>query len=341
MSIMAVLQVILNFCGLLSSLMLSFISSGMETALYRVSHVRMRIRSDQGDSCARLVLRVREKLDAMVTTILINNNIAAYAGTFFLTLQLTSWSVPHSELITTAIITPTFFVFTESLPKQLAYNNADAFALALVRFFSLCRRVFAPVVWLLNSCSAVLRRLLGTNSDASLSQSQRALLLEHFNAGVAENVLSEEQNRMAVRIMQLEGISAGDSMVPLRKLTLLPTTATRARAMAEMSRRRVRIALLIDSVGRPASGVITMTALLMNPGKPDDPAETAAEHLERIRSAAAISEVLNLFRKRHARHALVTQGSRVIGLITTQSVLDRIAGIPDRSAGAHTRILHH
>lgn len=338
---MAVLQVILNFFGLLAALMLSFISSGMETALYRVSHVRMRIRAEQGDSRSRLVLRVLEKLDAMVTTILINNNIAAYAGTFFLTLQLTSWRIPHSEVITTAIITPTFFVFTESLPKQLAYNNADIFALALIRFFAMCRKLFTPVVWLLNTCSSMLRRLLGTNSDASLSQSQRTLLLEHLNAGVAENVLSEEQSRMAARIMQLEGISASDSMVPLRKLTLLPVTATRARAMAEMSRRRVRFALIIDVAGRPTGGVVTMTALLMRPDDPKDPAEAVAERLEKIRGGVAIPEVLNLFRKRHARHALVTQGNNVIGLITTQSVLDRIAGIPDRAgAPSHTRILH-
>lgn len=321
------MQLVLNILGLAASLMLSFISSGMETALYRVSRVRMRIHSDRGDGRAAIVLRVLERLDAMVTAILINNNIAAYAGTYFLTVQLVGWRVPHSELVTTAVITPLFFVLTESLPKQLAYNNADTFTTMLIRVFVVLRNVFTPMIWILNTSSRLLRSLLGSTSDTTLSQSQRSMLLEHLSAGVAENLLTEEQNRMAVRIMQLEGISAGDSMVPLRRLALLPAGATRARARAEMSRRGVRLALLVDGAGRPTDRVVTLAAMLMRPGEPEDPVERVAERLQRIRAGVAIPEVLNVFRACHARHAVVVKGSRVVGLITTQSVLDRIAGI--------------
>ncbi|MCD8351181.1 MAG: CNNM domain-containing protein [Planctomycetaceae bacterium] len=321
------MQLLLNLLGLVSSLLLSFISSGMETALYRVSRVRMRIRAEQGEARARLALAVLDRLDGMVTTILINNNIAAYTGTYFLTVQLVSWQVPHSEIITTAVITPLFFVLTESLPKQIAYNNADRFTLELVRVFAVLRGVLLPVVWLLNKASGLLRRLVGSHTQTTLSQSQRTLLMEHLNAGVAEKLLTEEQNRMAIRIMQLEGISAGDSMIPLRKLLLLPLTATRARAVAEMGKRHTQIALLVDPAGRPTSSVVTAAGLLMRQGGLGENVAGAAERLDRIRAGVAIPEVLNLFRQRHARHALVVQGSRVVGLITTQTVLDRIAGI--------------
>lgn len=318
---------VLNILGLAASLLLSFISSGMETALYRVSRVRMRIRSERKEARASLVLRVLDRLDAMVTTILIDNNIAAYAGTYFFAAQLAVWNVRHAELITTAVVTPLFFVLTESLPKQLAYNKADAFSMALVRVFLVFRAVLSPMVWILNHASILLQKVLGTRGETNLSQSQRTMLMEHLSAGVAEKVLSEEQNRMAVRIMQLEGISAGDSMIPLRKLFLLPETADRGRAVREMTRRRVQLALLIDGVGRPTGSVVTLTDLLMQPGDEKEPVAKNMEKLERIRAGEAIPEVLNLFRQRHARMALVVKGNRVDGLITTQSVLDRIAGI--------------
>jgi putative hemolysin len=319
--------ILLSFIGLLSSLLLSFVASGMETALYRASRVRMRIRSEQGDARAGAVLRVADRIDAMVTTILINNNIAAYAGTYFLAHQLAAWRIPHPALITTAIVTPLFFLLTESLPKQIAFNRADAFSLALIRVFAVLRRLFAPAVWLLNRTSAALRRLLGTESGETLSRSQRSLLTEHLQAGVAENVLTEQQNRMALRIMQLEGIGAGDSMIPLPRLTLLPPGATREEAMRAMTKRGARLALLTDGAGRPTGRVVTTTALLMRPGKRHDAVAGIAETLERIRDGVAIPEVLNVFRRCHARHALVVRGNRVLGLITTQSVLDRIAGI--------------
>lgn len=324
---MIALFVALDAVGLLAALLLSFISSGMETALYRVSRVRLRVRADRGQRRAKAVLAVLNRLDAMVTTILIDNNIAAYAGTYFLTLQLTAWKVPHIAFVTTAVITPLFFVFTESLPKQLAYNNAEAFSLAMIRAFTAFRWILAPVVWLLNRVSHWLGRLFRTRSDIDISRSQRSMLVEHLSAGVAERVLTEEQNHMAVRIMQLEGISAADCMIPLDKLTVLPSGAARGGALAEMSKRRTELALLVDAAGRPTGRVVTMAALVLNPGGAAETLEKIAERLESIRGGVAVPEVLNVFRKRHARRALVVQGNRAIGLITTGSVLDRIAGI--------------
>lgn len=321
------MTLILHFIGLLAALALSFASAGMETALYRASRIRMRIRADRGEPRAKLLLRVLDQLDSMVAAILLDSNLAAYVGTYFLTVQLVGWKVPHTELVATAVITPLFFILTESLPKQIAYNNADRFALRFVRLFDWTRRLFMPFVWLLTNTSRVLRKMLKSDREPSLSQSQRTLLMEHLNAGVAEEVLTEEQNSMAVRIMQLEGIDAEDCMVPLRKLVLLPENAPRERALTELAKHRQEIALLVDAAGRVTARAVTMASLVIEEGRTGESVDGIAETLERIRIGVAIPAVLNLFREKHARCALVVQGNRVVGLITTKSVLDCIAGI--------------
>lgn len=321
------MTLMLNFIGLLVALVVGFAAAGMETALYRASRVRMRIRADRGEARAKLMLRVLDHIDDMVTTILLDSNIAAYAATYFVTIELVAWKVPQTELVATAVITPLFFILTESLPKQLAYNSADRFALRFVRLFDWSRRVFTPFVWLLNRTSAVLRRLLRSDRGTSFSQSQRTLLVEHFNAGVAEQVLTEEQNWMAVRIMQLEGIDAGDCMVPLRRIVLLKAGSSRAKALAVLGRKGEEIALLVDGAGRVTSRAISRADLVLAEGSMEESVDGIAQTLAHIRRGVAIPEVLNLFREKHARRALVMQGGRVVGVITTKSVLDRIAGI--------------
>jgi Hemolysins and related proteins containing CBS domains len=312
--------------GIISCLVLSFVSSGMETALYRASRVRMRIREERGEWRAAWVNGVAGQMDGMVTTILVDNNISAYAGTYFLSAILANWHIGHPELVTTAVITPLFFVLTESLPKQLAFGRADTYALELIRVFAVFRWVLRPMVWVLNTASAGLRRVLGAPGEAPLSHSRRTLLIEHFNAGVAEHVLSEEQNRMAARIMELERISAMDAMIPLSEFALLSVNATRKKAVACMVRRRAQMALLIDSAGKPIGAAVTMNALVMQPGKADDPLGQTVERLERIRGETAIPEVLGIFRTRHTRMAAIVDRNRIVGVITSQSVLDRIAG---------------
>ncbi|MDR1519386.1 MAG: CNNM domain-containing protein [Planctomycetota bacterium] len=317
------------FCliGLLGSLLLIFSASAMETAVYRVSRVRLRIQAEKGDARARAVLAVLDGVNAMVTAILINNNIASYAGAYLLTAQFADWRLPHPELIATVAITPVFFVLAESLPKQLAYSHAERLAIDMVGAFRLLVLLFLPMIKALTLLSTELRTLCGSPGRTDLSPTRRALLLEHLNAGVAENVLSEEQNGMAVRIMQLEGISAGDCMIPLAKLCLIPAGASRRAAIGALAGNRDSPALLVGADGRPTGLALTLEALVMLPGAPDEPAAPAAERLARLRASESAPEALRLFRANRTGQALVERNGRPVGLLTTRGVLDRVAGL--------------
>ncbi|MDR1535412.1 MAG: CNNM domain-containing protein [Planctomycetota bacterium] len=318
---------ILRLIGVLGTGLLIFFASAMETALYRVSRARLRLRAEKGDSRARALLRVLDGVNDMVTVILVNNNLASYLGAYLLTVQLAHWAVPQAELTATLILTPAFFVFAESLPKQLAYNHADRLAGELVRIFRSLEILFFPLVKTLNLLSEGLRRLCGSPGRTDLSPSRRALLLEHLDAGVADNILSGEQNRMAGRIIRLEGISAGDCMIPLRRLCLIPAGASRSQALAALARSRELPALLVDPGGRPTGRAVSLKDLILTPGGPDEPVLPAARQLERLRSGQPVPEALRLFHSRRIQLALVMENNRPAGLITDRGILGRIAGI--------------
>lgn len=321
------MSTIVFVCGLLAGLLLNFISSVMEIALYRVSRVRMRLQASHGSKLAARVLATLDSMETMVAAILVESNMSTYASTYVLAAQLTVWNVPHRELLTTAVITPLFFVLTESLPKQLAFSRPEFWSLALIRVFSCFRTVFAPAIWLLNAVSRLLRRLLsGQRSSASLAQSQRTLLQEHLNAGVADKVLTRAQNRMAAKIMEMEAATVSAAMLRLAKLTRVPAQATRAQALAAMRAGRSRFALLDDAAGVPSLREVTIDALLRQPAADDAPAADAAERLFAIDINAPLREALALFRARKVRRALVTRRGRVEGIVTSTSILGAIAG---------------
>ena len=129
--------VFFRLAGIFAAMLLIFAASAMETAVYRVSRVRLRIRAESGEGRAWAVIAVMDDINAMVTAILVNNNIASYIGAYLLTGQLALFGVPHAELAATLLITPVFFVFAESFPKQLAYVHPDRLALDMVGFFRL------------------------------------------------------------------------------------------------------------------------------------------------------------------------------------------------------------
>jgi putative hemolysin len=271
-----------------------------------------------------------DDINAMVTAILVNNNIASYIGAYLLTGQLALSGVPHAELAATLLITPVFFVFAESLPKQLAYVHPDRLALGMVGFFRFLAIAFHPLIKLLNLLSNGLHFLFHSPNRTDFAPSRRALLMEHLRAGVADNILSEEQNRMAVRIMQLESISIGDCMIPLHGLCRIPADASRRVALECLSKRREHRdlpAILVDAEGRPTGMSTTLAAMALSPGGPEDPIAPATERLERLRTGQAIPEALRLFRSRRAGYAMVVANGRPAGLITARGILDRIAGM--------------
>ena len=316
-----------NAAGFFAALAMNFFYSGSETSLYRVSRVRLRVRQEEGDGRAGLVVSILDHLEGMVTAILIGNNATAYAGVYFLTAQLMQWRLPRAEILATAILTPVFFVLSESLPKQIAYNHADAWALASVRVLAALRATFLPAVWILNATSAGMRRLLGIKGGGQIAQSQRARLLEFFEAGVAENILSSDQTRMAGRIMELEGITASELMIPLSRSLLLPGRVSRARAAREMAFAGAEFALLTDGAGRATGKIITLNRLIRNPGAPDATIAGIAAELTLVEAGAGLSEVLLRLRQTHTQRVAVQGRRRLVGVITTQSILRRIAGI--------------
>lgn len=313
--------------GFLASLFLSAFSSGVETGLYRTSRVRMRVLRDQGDRRANLVLRLVDSLDSLVTTILISNNIANYAGTYFLTMQFMYWGVPRVELVTTLVLTPTFFIFGESLPKQVAYNYANEVIHAAAPAVEAIRLTLSPAVWIINAVSAAVRRLLGIKGNVELAPSQRARLMEHFEAGVAEKILTEDQNRMAKRIMELERITAADIMIPNARLLMLLDRTSRAKTVELIAESKADMVMLADGAGRATGKIVTLNILVRNSGNPEDPVVDLSVELGRIKSGASLAEVLGWLRREHAQRAAVTARGRVIGVITSKSILDKIAGI--------------
>lgn len=318
---------LVHFIGFLLSLLLSAFSSGTETGLYRTSRVRMRALKDKGDRRAGLVLKLLDRLDSLVTTILITNNIANYAGTYFLATQLMAWRVPSPEVATTLILTPIFFILGESLPKQMAYNHANELTHFTAPVVEAVRLLFAPAVWIINTVSAALRRLIGVKGNVEIAASERAKLIEYFEAGVADKVITEEQNRMARRIMELESISASDVMIPNGKLLLLQERISRAKAVSRMAESDAELVLLTDGAGRPTGKIVTLNILIRNPGNPGEPAANLAANLGRIKSGSSLPEVLLWLKREHAQRAAVTSRGRIIGVITTKSILDKIAGM--------------
>lgn len=300
--------------------------SGSETAAYGASQARLNHLALDGDRRAQLSLRLLAGLPALVTATLIGHNLAVYLATYSLTSCLESRGVTEAELWATLALTPACFIFAEVLPKRLAHAAPERFLLRAAEPLSLSRAAFRPLGAALRAMAWLLNRLLKLGDSAQVASGRRKLL-EHFEAGLAENLLSESQHLMARRIMVIEEMRAVDVMIPLAKAFMLREDCQcleAARAMHDAGHRR---ALLCNRAGTPTGGMVTLNAIMRAVPTAGQPVSTLAREAVTVDQRSSVARTIARLRARRAHLAIVT-GKRgaPVGIVTANLLLGNIVG---------------
>ena len=108
--------------------MLSAYFSSSETAFTSANRIRLRNEAEKGDKRAELTLKLAENFDAVLSTILIGNNIVNIAMSAIATLLFVSWFPVYGPTIATVVMTIIILIFGEITPKSIAKAKSEPLA---------------------------------------------------------------------------------------------------------------------------------------------------------------------------------------------------------------------
>lgn len=202
-------------------LALSAFFSSAETALTTVNIHKIRSLSDEGNPRAKRVLRLRENTGKMLSAILIGNNIVnltASSLTTTLAIRLAHTMGAGSTAstfigIATGVLTLVILIFGEITPKTVATVQNEKMALVYSGPVYVLTSILTPVIFLVNSISSGLCKLLGINMNAASSiteQEFRTIL----NVSQEDGVLEEEEKDMINNVVDFGDSVAKDIMLP-------------------------------------------------------------------------------------------------------------------------------
>ena len=106
-----------------------FFSAG-ETALACANRFKMQVEADEGKRSAKLVLKVQEKYDRALITVLIGSNIVAIAASVICTALFTRTLTNYTSdliafLASSIVISLLIYIFGDALPKTIARSIPD------------------------------------------------------------------------------------------------------------------------------------------------------------------------------------------------------------------------
>jgi putative hemolysin len=174
-------------------LILSAFFSSSETAFIALSRPRLLHLVSIGRPRAQLVSSLVQRPERLLSTVLLGNNLvntgAAAVGTALAIKFISNDSL--AVVISTLGVTGLILIFSEALPKTVAWNRSENLAFAVARPLKLVEWLLSPAVRLLQGITLAFNRLLGITSQRSYVSEEEIRTMIAAGAQTGEMEASE------------------------------------------------------------------------------------------------------------------------------------------------------
>ena len=206
---------------------LSMFFSSTETAFNAVSRIRMKSRAENdGNKRAALVLRLLDRYDEMLSTILIGNNLVNIACTSLATLLFVAL-LQNEDLgatVSTIVVTVVLLVFGEISPKTIAKENADRFAMLTAPILQMLIVLFTPLNLIFGAWQKLLSVIFKSNSESGITEQELLTIMDEAEQGGEIDADEVELIRSAIEFNELE---VRDIFTPRIDIEAIPADASK------------------------------------------------------------------------------------------------------------------
>jgi len=195
-------------------LLLSAFFSSSETAFISLQRIRLQHMVDTKVKGASRVLRMIQRPEKLLSTILLGNNLvntaAAALGT---ALAISLWGEEYGILIATVVVTILILVFSETTPKTIATQHTERLSLALARPIEVISWLFTPFVAVLSWIASGFSKLVGgTPVSRSLVSAEEIRTM--ISVGHKEGTVEESEAEMLHKVFDFGDRPVREVMVP-------------------------------------------------------------------------------------------------------------------------------
>jgi len=248
----------------------------------------------------------------------------------------------HSIAVTIAfaIITAAEIVFGELAPKWIALERPESTAIWLVRPLELFMRVFWPFIRLVHGTAQGVIRLVGLRGadHRAMVHSEEELKML-VTASQEAGVLEEQEEQMLHRVFGFADLAAGQVMIPRTELVAVAAETPLRDLLQTIGRSEpTRLPVYREDLD-DVIGMLHLADLVKALGSGADVnAGALAREALTVPITLGANDLLAEMRRRRVREALVIdEHGGTAGLVTFESLMERIIGEIPGEMGAQTR----
>lgn len=317
-----VVIILLVLCG-------AFFSS-VETALTCCNRVRLKTKAEDGNKSAKLVLKIIDKYDQSLITILIGNNVLRMVSSSVATILAVSL-LPHNETLATTIsviiMTLVVFLFGETIPKNIAKANADKlsqiFAYPLYGIYILTypfMQIFNFILWIFKKIFKM------KEEDSAYSEDEFQGIVD---AVEKEGIIDIEEKGIIQAAVDFNDITVKSVLTPKEKMVVLDyRNISRAEILKSISEiKYTRIPVYQNNINNIIGIFNVRKFVKLAMGTKKFAFKSSMSEVITVHMSTPLDDMIKLFKEKKSHMAIVrNDDNELVGLVTMEDVLEELVG---------------
>ncbi|MBR4720183.1 MAG: HlyC/CorC family transporter [Clostridia bacterium] len=185
--------------------------SATETAFSSLNRIKLKNKAKSGNKRAEKTLKLCDEYDKLLSTILIGNNVvnilSASIATALFVFYFPQKGVAYSTITMTAIV----LIFGEILPKSIAKEIPESFAMFSEPFISFFLAILTPVTFIFSVMKKGIDRAFKIRSDKKITDSELLTIVEEAKS---EGSIDEDEGHLLKSAIEFYDLEVSDILTP-------------------------------------------------------------------------------------------------------------------------------
>jgi CBS domain containing-hemolysin-like protein len=312
----------LLFVYLFIAIGVSFLCSILEAVLLSITPSYQEKLAVERPRSGRLIVRVKERLDESLSSILILNTFAHTMGAAGVGSQALQVFGEQWETLIAVLLTLAILYLSEIIPKTLGATFWRNLAVPSAFVISWLVKLVYPLVWI----STRLTRLF---SGARGSEVTREEIIALASLGHREGALFSQENAYLANVLNLREIRTEQILTPRTVVHMLDGDMTVREALQHPQTRQFTRIPVYGRGRDDVTGKVNRMDLYEaeRGGRGDEPIHALAREIQRVSEKLPVQQLLDLFIKDHAHLFLVEdEFGQPAGVVTLEDAIETLLG---------------
>ncbi len=305
-------------------LLLSAYFSASETAFSSLNRIRIKNLAENGHKRAKLVWKLSEHYDKILSTILIGNNIVNIASASLATILFVGWFGDLGVTLSTVAMTVLVLIFGEISPKSLAKESPESFAMFSAPILNALMVLLTPVNFLFVQWKKLLSKLFKSKGDRSITEDELITLVEEAEQ---EGGINEDESELIRSAIEFNDRMAEDIFTPRVDVEGVPQDADKekiAQVFAETGFSRLPV---YDETIDKIVGIIHQKDFYNHVYRGGLPLASIVKPAVFIPKSMKISDLLHLLQQQKSHMAVIAdEYGGTVGIVTMEDILEELVG---------------